>query len=777
MMGKKAHNLHLLKSAGFEVPNGFVVNLYEKNNNFTDAIAAIGGYPVAVRSSGELEDLGGSSFAGQYETYLGVNSDEMLTECINKCFDSAKSERIKKYIQEKNINATEQELQTNMSVFVQQMVAAKYAGVMFSINPMSGREEEILVELCNGLGEKLVSGLVNPSQYVINNKDYTYEYQEGDEVVALTDNMINDLATKSLEIQAFFNHPQDVEFAFDQNDKLLLLQSRPVTFIKWRDDSDEFTNADLKDGGVSSKVCTPMMFSLYRNTFNDTLEVYLRKTNILTKEITTPWIIHRYGIAYWNSGILKRSLVKIPGFDERKFDEDLGIQKDYGKQGPAKTKMNPKSLMAAIPVLLGLNKEYKECQRMIEQTKEEYDAIDFQYKENLRHLDSWSLEELKSNFFRMYYDHFRKYENSYFRTIYNNSNCQTEFKEKAAGLKKILGYDIDVLKLFIGIGNISHIEIQKNIFDLVTLGHDTGIDDTWNDKFNRFIQKHYHHSDSELDITVPRWIESPAQQKSRILEMIHSDKGLFDANVSEEKQKQEFETYLKQIQKDLIDNSIFGASKFKSFKRKLDQVRYFLLNREKLREFSTRGYYLIRIYLLGLSKKMAAKGLLKEVDDIFFFDINHVLNWCSGKTELDPDISYEKLMYQGYSNFSPPNEFGRGIKETKSERNEHGCYSGIGCSPGTYEGTARVVLDLNDVGRIKNGDILITKFTDPGWTPTLATVGAVVTEVGGVLSHAAVIGREYGIPAVLNISNITNYVTDGQKIQVNGSTGEVTILE
>ena len=276
---------------------------------------------------------------------------------------------------------------------------------------------------------------------------------------------------------------------------------------------------------------------------------------------------------------------------------------------------------------------------------------------------------------------------------------------------------------------------------------------------------------------MPRWIESPAQQKSRILEMIHSDKGLFDANVSEEKQKQEFETYLKQIQKDLIDNSIFGASKFKSFKRKLDQVRYFLLNREKLREFSTRGYYLIRIYLLGLSKKMAAKGLLKEVDDIFFFDINHVLNWCSGKTELDPDISYEKLMYQGYSNFSPPNEFGRGIKETKSERNEHGCYSGIGCSPGTYEGTARVVLDLNDVGRIKNGDILITKFTDPGWTPTLATVGAVVTEVGGVLSHAAVIGREYGIPAVLNISNITNYVTDGQKIQVNGSTGEVTILE
>ena len=160
--GGKAQKLHELLVADFLVPRGIV--LTEIEDILESDIERIGGFPVAVRSSGALEDLGQASFAGQYETFLNVNSMEELKKRIKDCFDSRHSERVKDYLKHKKIEWSLETLR--MSVLIQKMVDSKISGVIFTLNPMTGIEEEMFVEFCEGLGERLVSGHVTPSQVV-----------------------------------------------------------------------------------------------------------------------------------------------------------------------------------------------------------------------------------------------------------------------------------------------------------------------------------------------------------------------------------------------------------------------------------------------------------------------------------------------------------------------------------------------------------------------------------------------------------------------------------
>ena len=210
-------------------------------------------------------------------------------------------------------------------------------------------------------------------------------------------------------------------------------------------------------------------------------------------------------------------------------------------------------------------------------------------------------------------------------------------------------------------------------------------------------------------------------------------------------------------------------------------MRRYLVAREHMRQFSSQCYAIVRAYVVEAGRRFSANGTLARESDIFMLSIQEIAELAEGRLsagDVAGRIAFRRAMHEGYRDIEPPHELGGGIGDQAASRrsNDGGGLSGLGCSPGVVVGTARVVRTLADIGQVRRGDILVTKFTDPGWTPALGLVAGVVTEVGGLLSHAAVISREYGIPAVLNVAGATDVLSSGQRIRVDGGHGHVTVL-
>jgi phosphoenolpyruvate synthase/pyruvate phosphate dikinase len=770
-LGKKAGNLVELIRAGVRVPGGFILRYQD---TFTDddllkAIEKIGGFPVAVRSSGQLEDLGDMSFAGLYETFLYVDTLEKLKESIHNCFQSSQGERVRDYLSRGGITKTNEELYSQFSVLVQKMIDPFCAGVAFSVNPLDGIEDHMLLEVCEGVGEHLVSGEVTPNQYVYHyfNKEIISKNIEN-EKVNLSLDQLEELSSVLLDIQGYFKIPQDVEWAIDKDGVLWLLQARPITTIEWRKDLGELTNADLKDGGISSAVCTPLMFSLYRMGMNESMPGYFRKLTLLPSDYPKHWLFACYGRAYWSAGEVKKMLKKIPGYNESSFDEDLGIMKNYGEAGPDTTGLNPLTLLRAIPVLIGMEKEFKNCHKENSQFADFFEPLEKNYHEMIKKgLGQLSDEDFRNEFLFVMKTLFLHTETSYYRTIYNNSNLQTMFKEFLEKIEKKTGQKINTIQLLTGLDGVSHLDIQNDL-KLVKDSIDRSGEDSDNVKESVvvFLKKHFHHGDRELDITVPRWGEVP----ERVIEMAR------DYVESPMGSSASYEVELNKIKCDLRSKGgLFVSSTIKKVESKLDFVRSYLKLREKMREYSTRSYFIVRQFILEQDRRWGNSG------DIFFLHIDEILKLIESDESLSDykkAISYRRKLYDGFTNFESPNDFGFGRRQSEltiEEVDGKTVYRGIACSPGLIKGRVIVARTLEETADIKDGDILITKFTDPGWTPVLGKVTGVVTEVGGVLSHAAVISREYGIPAVLNVSKITSLLQTGMTITLDGDAGAIIV--
>jgi len=748
-MGAKAKNLNDLLSAGFAVPDGFVLFKYEKD--LEDAVKKIGGFPVAVRSSGSLEDLPNASFAGLYETFLEIQNAQELSEAIEKCFDSKNSERVKDYLKTKKISYDERNL--TMSVLVQKMVKVQIAGVLFTLNPTNGHEEELYLEFCEGLGERLVSGHVTPSRMTYDWMSETIvESEVNTEGTVLDEKSVKDLVHDALKIQAHYGKPQDIEWAIDECGKVYILQSRPITTFIPREDRPELTNADFKDGGVSARVCTPLMYSVYRNAMQFSMGEYLKKIKLISSDEGIQWIYAGYGRAYWNAEAVKNALKKIPDFKEKDFDRDLGLQKDYGAAGPFRTPISFASVISAIPVLIGLNQEFNDCITMIDQFRDSFEKRVQQLKSLIGEIQHLSERDF-SDWFLKVIQFQNETEKKYFRTIYNNSNFQTEFKSY---LKKLSCFeDGDEISLMSDLQGVNHLDVQSGLQKLSIIKKREGISLNYLAERKAFLEIHYHHGPAELDLTVPRW----GEREDWVDELVDnfSPSLIKKRNIFEEIE----EKYRKRL-------SFFSRKQFLS---KLKTSRNFLRLREEMRTYSTRAYYLLRLGVLEFSRRNQLKDF-----DVFFYDLDEIKLFLANRMQTLPDVEKRKLFYFGYKFFQAPNEFGGKILSVKSSITSQGL-KGIGCSPGEIIGMARVVLDIHETKKLKKDEILVTLFTDPGWTPVLARVGGVITEVGGLLSHAAVIGREYGIPAILNLIDATKLIQDGDLIKINGKTGEVEILE
>ena len=523
------------------------------------------------------------------------------------------------------------------------------------------------------------------------------------------------------------------------------------------------------------------MYGLYRDALQTSMQRYFESLLLIRGPQT--WIASYYGRGYWNASAVKRALAKVPGFREDKFDQDLGIQKDYGAKGPLVVPTTVRTVARAIPVGIALERAYVA-----------------QLGVARRFATSWAIERAKwleridafartddARFFtdcaRVIGDVHARVEQTYFTTIYNNSNAQSDFKGFLAKLDAAIGRPSNQGKLMSGLDDVRHMDVQRGFVRLYAVAKQAGFaSEAWTRALDGFLHEHGFHADAELELTCPRWSEAPERVRVHVEHMIASGAPPADPDKTVASQRRQFEEERSAIEARIRTSLRWRARFSRGFRGHLTRVRAYLSAREQMREYSTQIYAIVRAYAVEAGRRLAARSELAHQDDVFFLDTTELVALANrariDRSVLHERIDFRKAMYAGYRDLVPPNELGRGVT-VRAEESFDGknVLRGLGCSPGRVEGIARVVATLDDVGTIRKGDILVTRFTDPGWTPVLGMVAGVVTEVGGLLSHAAVIGREYGIPAVLNLPGATKALKSGQRIRIDGESGVVELLD
>ncbi len=808
-LGNKADSLKKLTDYGLLVPAFQVVgsdifrDLRKKHNRaglvsewLENKIRIDSNKTYAVRSSGNKEDSATASFAGLFTTYLDISGKKNIVESILQCWDAVESDRVLSYCSQKGIDPNSLE----MSVIIQEYVEGDFSGVAFTMNPQSGLENQMIVELAVGSGEKLVSGQVNPDFFEIQvSSDSISVLTERKEQnifksESLRDQFLFELVPKMKMIQTHFKAPQDIEFTVKAG-QVYFLQSRPITFFNFDKFDSVWTTADFRDGGVSSAVVSPIMWSLYGNVFKHSMEAYFRYLGLLKtfQKEKLVWFRVLFAKPYWNVELVKLVQLQLPGFREDTFDQDLSIPKVYEGRG-RESGWGLGKIVKAIPVLLKIKSGFGTQEKIATDWIANFHIFEKKWQDI-----SWAQlteVELVSRTKELYAEHF-KLECDYFTTIYNASNAKMFFLETLTAMQKKvsdLNYTeliksmslMSVLNPLISLQEIAA-KIQEDavLTKLVLTALDTVQTAAQAEKVHKqvlalcpgvageignFFEKYYHHSTKELDLRVPRWSED----KTFFYQTLKST--LASPVRSGVKSNDQSNPSILKIENYFSKNFISRLLNRKSFLSRLERLKKFLWLREEVRDRSTRMYFFIRQWLLFLNRKF-------QLDDLFFYltieDVFLFLEKPECRNEIAKRARETKKYAQSFEAFRNPNEVGlkSNLTLSRSLSGNEKLLIGLPCSPGRIQGVVRVLKSIQESQYLKNGEIMVVPFTDPGWTPLFGLAAGVVTETGGLLSHAALIAREYSIPAILNIPDATEKLKTGMKIELDGSSGHILILD
>jgi phosphohistidine swiveling domain-containing protein len=693
-VGGKAGRLQQLQAAGFPVPE-FVVSP-------ADVAAAVErlGTPVAVRSSASVEDGRDVSFAGQFESVLNLTAEGDIEAAIECCHASVRAPSVLNYRRRHRLDAK----QIRMDVIVQRMIRPELAGVAFTVNPATGREE-VVIEACEGVADSLLSGHQSPLP-----ADHPLLNRHRSEIEAI-----------ARQIQRFFGAPQDIEFAIEDG-RLYILQSRPITRISFAADVGEWTNADFRDGGVSSSVCTPLMWSLYDFVWDHSLKGCLRELRLFDEDFAAGRMF--FGRPYWNLGAVKDCLARLPGFVERDFDNDLSVAVTY--DGPGRcTPVTLGSVLRALPTLTSISRFFRRQRIAAERLLDsEFAELEQKYAAPL------TSEDTPSSFAELIERDYLKVESTYFRTIFAASLAKLDLMSSFP--------DADYAALVAGLPPLRHLAPVRAVQALPERTHE---------RLDEVIATYRHHCRLGLDIVHPRWDEDAAFVR-RMLAELPASAG------ADPRPASDF------ARSDAL--SRLPRWRRRRFAAKLDRLRHFVWLREELRDLSSRMYYFIRRQVLQIAQQR------RLGDDVFSCSFREILN------EDRSNIARNRDVYESYRHFQPPNEIGQRYHLQPVASDD--ALQGIAASPGTVRGIAFVARTVEEASRMPAGRIVVCPFTDPGWTPVLDRVAGVVTETGGLLSHAAIICREYGIPAVLGVPQATSRIPHGSELVLHGSAGRVEIV-
>lgn len=821
-MGNKAKGIITLKAVGFNVPNGIVLDsdvydeiigfngigdrieelLEELGTDYTtddiietsksiselfsnaqlteDVICALNtdihdGVKYAVRSSGIQEDLMGYSFAGQYDTYLDIEGKDNVIKAIFKCYTSLFSVNVLTYLLDNDFSFED----LKMAVIVQEMIDSELSGVVFTINPITGNDKEIVAEVISGQGEQYVSGKVNATTYYYN--WYEEKYREFQDELIDKD-VLDELMDNALKIQVSYGYPCDIEYTIRDN-IIYFLQVRAITKINYTEYDRVWTTANYKDGGVSSKVCTEFMYSLYEYVWQYIMPKYLKDAKLVAKHDIPERLINMYfGRPYWDLTTVKGGASTAPGFKEREFDAQYSIRANYKGDGLV-TEYTPSTIVRGLQIINAQKKIVEEFNNNIEAHRKKCMDV---YDEYIKECDNLiGIEEIENKWIELIKEHYLKSESNYFWLIYVNTIEQAI--NKGFYLKYVS--EIEYLDLISGIDNISHMrplimawdisrEIRNNpeeykywcdtaVKDIVKRINDNP---NYKPSIADFMKEYGYHSNREIDVTYPSYEEDMKYVVEIIKEQVKlEDK--YNPRIEISKQKEKCDKIL-----DKVKNSV-SKNKYNKVKDKLDKMRKMLWWREELKDISTRYYHLIRKYTLKLARKYVELGVLVDENEIWNLSIEDIIDFMDKKisiSDLDRIIEKNKRYYMSFANYDNETEIGTVNYEEFDIDKDKGIY-GVGCNSGVVTARARVIKDVSEIEKLEKNDILVTKYTDTGWTPMFAKLSGIVTEYGGILCHTAIVSREYGIPCIVCAYDVMKKIKDGELITINGTTGEIII--
>ena len=731
------------------------------------AYADLGGGPVAVRSSATAEDLVGAAFAGQQDTYLNVVGDTAVLDAVRRCWGSLWTERALAYRRHQEIESGSLQI----AVVVQQMVEAELAGVMFTANPVTGNRDEIVIDASSGLGEAVVAGLVTPDHYVLDSQGkvrertsgrrevivrstpgggVTHSTDAGSGAASLPDPVLTELAVLGRAVAAHFGRPQDIEWAYADG-RIWLVQARPMTALP---------PPPLKLSRIQRRLGLQLM---------DYMTVRPYPLDM------SGWV--RPGIGR----MVERMLGEIIGLrldiDDALPERD-GVVERFVPPAPRLTTATPYAL-ARLP---GRIRRYDPARwtddpRFIrfEEGMSELAALDprrLGWSELLqvcRH--TLAVADLITDL-RLDYLPGTGFNLLRLLALLRLLGVSRQLGLLTAGARTRTGDANRALEeLATQVRADPPVRAAFSELDPPTLLTRLDGDTTFvgfRRALRQFLDEYGHRETvSPLVMTAPTWGDDPTPVLGMIKVLVEDQPQATATKPSVEAERR------------LLDHRLVRSPRRRAVVlRAIEAARMGAAFREDTHFHATRALPILRHMLLEAGRRLSEAGVLPQAEDVFHLHLEE-LEALPGSDHLAAadvdrirttarDRAARRAALAGVPMLAAASLV------DPAANTKDALVAGVPASGGRVTGPVRVIREPAEFGALRSGDVLVCPYTNPTWTSLFQRAAAVVVDSGGIGSHAAIVAREYGIPAVMGTGSGTSVLTDGQQVTVDGDTGRVT---
>ncbi len=812
--GGKAANLHRLQAAGFKIPPFVVLAPTSRaNENWNALIASFQqescDWPTtqyAVRSSALDEDGEEHSFAGQYDTVLGVKTDQ-LPDAIEQVWQSINSAHLLAY---QHSNHTKIDI-GKPAVMIQAMITADISGVCFSQDPNCNTDNRIINAVA-GLGSSLVDGAVDASHFELDDLGNVHRQLAAQQTIRslsktgvkktdynlsvdLSDAQVKSIASLAQQCADFFGCPQDIEWAIE-NGKLWLLQSRPITSIHEKGDIILWDNSNIAESYCG--VTTPMTFSFARYVYEGVYRQFLSILNVSEQDIKSAnqplkaMLGLHSGRIYYNMNSWYQLLALLPGFRfNRVFMEQMmgvkeGLPYDIAKQlnttsrwGKIKDGFH---LVRSVSHLLWLNGKlpttidrfytrFNDVLRLNSTTEQMTGQQALHAYRNLERelLPNWDAPLINDFFAMINVGLLAKLCESWLKDPSLHSQLlavdsdiiSAEPAARMAELAMLAQNDSPLLKA-LNRGNMTKVKAVLTVSNARRTDFDL--------KLTSYLESFSDRCLEELKLESFTLIDNPTPLLKAIAAQAQNRKQ------TSQRQELDIDPLLKPLS--WLKRGIFNWV--------LRHARTSVINRENLRFERTRLFGQVRKLILVMATDLKKQNRIEQIRDVFYLELHELIGIFEGTStteDLRSLIQNRKTSFQAYNTNQIPDRFittgpvYSSKREAKQPMIQSGdSLKGTGACPGVVTGRVRYVTDPHNAN-MQPGDILVAQQTDPGWVMLFPLAAGLLVERGSLLSHSAIVARELNIPAVVSIPNLMQRIKDGDWVQLNGRTGEVLIIE
>ncbi len=746
-VGQKAATLSQLKRWGYTVPTGWVLPPGDDPEPLINYLPVSDSEPLVVRSSAVGEDSEFSSAAGQYQSILNVTSRPALQEAITQVLASYNNPAAVEYRRTSAMRTGSELPDQSMAVLIQQQVRGVFSGVAFSRDPISQHDDVVVIEGLPGDATRVVSGRVTPDQYRVylatgeaSNLSPVIE-GSGD----LPPTLIQQVAILARELEdRYHGIPQDIEWTYDAQ-QLWLLQTRPITTLQpiWtRKIAAEVIPGLIRP--LTWSINRPLTCGVWGEIF--TVVLGDRSQGLDFNETAT---LH-YSRAYFNATLLGQIFRRM-GLPPESL-EFLTRGAKFSKPPTRSTLQNLPGLMRLLGREWRLEEDFKsDYQNQFSPTLNQLNAqpaSELSPPALLARVDM-ILEVLKR---ATYYSILAPLSTSLRQAILRVKDTELDNSQtpEVASLRSLTRLAEDARQLL----SQSQVADQNGSALFATLAE---IPDGQSilEQFNQFLDRYGYLSEVGTDIAVPTWKEDPRPVRQLFTQFLSQPPPASPPVKAQSWQTQRVQARL-------------------NLKGQVTEVYSQLLAH-------------LRWSFVALEEIWLQSGLLSAPEDIFFLEFSEIRSLISGNDQglrkLLPQLLEQRrsqIEQNRQLTAVPPLVYGNAptfpLTSHPSSHPSQKVLQGIGASAGQVEGWVKVLRNLQAVPDIDRQTILVVPYTDSGWAPLLARAGGLIAEVGGRLSHGAIVAREYGLPAVMDIHNATQVLQDGQRVRIDGQRGIVEIL-